>query len=64
MKNILHYFDQIKDNRKNQGKRYKPNSILALITLGYMHGCKSLAAISRFGKKLTKSKKRRLGFMS
>ncbi len=64
MKNILYYFGQIQDKRKNQGKRYQLNSILALITLGYMHGCKSLAAISRFGKKLTKSKKKRLGFVS
>lgn len=34
MKNILYYFGQIQDKRKNQGKRYQLNSILALITLG------------------------------
>jgi predicted transposase YbfD/YdcC len=62
MRNVLHYFDKIQDNRSKQGRRYKLKSILALVLLGYMHGHKSLARIYRFGKSLTKMQKKKLGF--
>jgi len=64
MKNILHYFSEIQDNRQNQGKRYELKSILALVLIGYMHGYTSLARIYRFGKHLTNTQKIRLGFTS
>lgn len=64
MKNILHYFEKIQDNRQNQGKRYQLKSILALVLIGYMHGYTSLARIYRFGKILTNTQKIRLGFTS
>ena len=64
MKNIPHYFSKIQDNRKNKGKRYKLESILSLVLLGYMHGYTSLARIYRFGKTLKKSQKKPLGFTS
>lgn len=62
MRNILHYFNKIQDNRKNQGKRYQLKSILGLVVLGYMHGCTSLAKVHRFGKNLNKTNLRKLGF--
>ena len=64
MKNILHHFSKIQDNRQKQGRRYELKSILALVLLGYMHGYTSLARIYRFGQILTKIQKRLLGFTS
>jgi len=64
MENILHYFDKIQDNRQKQGQRYKLQSILALVLIGYMHGYTSLARIYRFGKTLTKAQRKQLGFES
>lgn len=64
MKNILHYFGKIQDNRKKQGQRYELKSILALVLIGYMHGYTSLARVYRFGQTFTKTQKIKLGFTS
>lgn len=62
MKNILQHFNKIKDNRSNQGKRYQLDSILALVSIGYMAGCDSLLKIHIFGQHMTKTNRQRLGF--
>jgi predicted transposase YbfD/YdcC len=62
MKNILDFFGKVQDKGKKRGKRYKLKSILGLILLGYMRGCKSLAQIHRFTKSLRAREKRKLGF--
>ena len=62
MRNILYFFDKIQDKRQKKGRRYKLKSILSLILLGYMRGYTSLAAIYRFGKRLNKTQRKRLGF--
>ena len=62
MKNILQHFNKIKDNRSNQGKRYQLNSILTLVSIGYMVGCDSLLKIHIFGQRMTKTNRQRLGF--
>jgi len=62
MENILHYFSKIQDTRQKQGKRYELKSILALVLIGYMQGYTSLARVYRFGKTLSKTQKKRLGF--
>ena len=62
MRNILHYFKNIQDDRKNQGKRYQLTSILGLVVLGYMNGCTSLAKVHRFGKSLNKTSLKKIGF--
>jgi hypothetical protein len=64
MKNMLHYFGKIQDNRQNQGKRYELKSILALVLIGYILGYTSLTRIYCFGKTLTKTQKKQLGFTS
>ena len=62
MKNILQHFNKIKDNRSNQGKRYKLGSILALVSIGYMAGCDSLLKTHIFWQRMTKTNRQRLGF--
>lgn len=47
MDNIQQLFSKIQDKRKKKGKRYKLESILALIIIGYMQGFNSLAKIHR-----------------
>ena len=64
MRNILYYLGKIEDNRQKQGKRYALKSILALVLIGYMQGYTSLARIYRFGKTLTNTQKKQLGFIS
>ena len=59
---IYERLSKIQDKRDARGKRYKLCSILSLILLGYMQGCKSLAGVYRFGKTLNKSEKKKLGF--
>jgi DDE_Tnp_1-associated len=59
---IYERLSKIQDKRDARGKRYKLSSILSLILLGYMQGCRSLAGVYRFGKTLNKSEKKKLGF--
>ena len=62
MKNILYHLNKIHYIRKAQGKRYKLKSILALVLIGYMSGCDSLAKIHLLGKRLKKANRQKLGF--
>jgi|GEM_PF-2439474 len=62
MRNILSFLGKIYDKRRDQGKRYKLKSILALVIIGYMSGCNSLARICLLGKRLKKTDRIKLGF--
>lgn len=62
MKSIKKYFEKIQDKRRKQGKRYKLNSIILLVLLGYMSGCTSLAKVYRLGQSLNKKARHKLGF--
>lgn len=62
MVSILSFLGKIQDIRKNQGKRYKLKSILGLVILGYICGCKSLFQIYLFGQRLGLRYRKQLGF--
>lgn len=62
MVNIIQSFKKIHDKRNPCGKRYRLESILGLVALGFMSGCTSLRAVWKFGLRLNKSNRKRLGF--
>lgn len=63
MASIIKYFRKIHDKRNNCGKRYKLESVLGLVAIGFMNGCTSLRAIWKLGLQLNKTDRKRLGFV-
>lgn len=62
MVNIIQSFKKIHDKRNPCGKRYKLESILGLVAIGFMSGCASLRAVWKFGLRLNTTHRKRLGF--
>lgn len=62
MANIIQSFNKIHDKRNNRGKRYKLNSILGLVAIGFMSGCTSFRAIWKLGLNLNRTNRKKLGF--
>jgi len=59
---IIKFFRQIHDKRNPRGKRYQLESVLGLVTTGFMSGCTSMRAVWKFGLTLNKTETKRLGF--
>lgn len=62
MPSIMQSFRKIHDKRRACGKRYKLESILGLVAIGFIHGCTSLRAIWKLSCDLNKMEAKRLGF--
>lgn len=59
---IQNLFSGILDHRQMKGKRYKIESILALVCVSILSGRKGLMAAFRLGRQLTREQKTALGF--
>lgn len=62
MDSIFSALSGVYDHRKGQGKEYSIGSLLSLVLLGFLCGCNDLAAVARFGKRLTREQRKELGF--
>lgn len=54
----------VPDWRDNRGKHHRLGSVLALVVCGLLCGCKSVAAIARFGRWLEPEQQAELGFVA
>lgn len=54
----------VPDWRDNRGKHHRLVSVLALVVCGLLCGCKSVAAIARFGRWLEPEQQAELGFVA
>jgi predicted transposase YbfD/YdcC len=59
---LLKILETVKSKTYLKGRTYKVPSILALVVLGLACNQDSIKSIARFGKRLTKPQKRRIGF--
>jgi predicted transposase YbfD/YdcC len=59
---IKEIFKEVKDERKARGKSYNLAAILSLVSLGIICNHNSLAAIHRFGLRLSIEQRKALGF--
>jgi predicted transposase YbfD/YdcC len=60
--NLLSMCHKVKANVSTRGRTYKVGSVLSLVALGYLCNINTAAGISRFGRRLTRSQLRKLGF--
>jgi hypothetical protein len=61
----IHLWDllgNLTDERDKWGRRYSLRSIVSLVLTGFLCGHNSIISISRFGRSLSKAKRRSLGF--
>ncbi len=57
---LLEALQKVKANVSQKGRTYQVGSILSLLFIGYMCNINSVAGISRFGRRLTRSQLRKL----
>lgn len=50
------------DVRDTFGRRYSLASIISLVLTGYLCGCNSLISVARFGRSLSRNRRKKLGF--
>ncbi len=59
---LLQILETVKSKTSLKGRTYKISSIIALIILGTLCGQNSIKSIARFGNRLSKPQRKKLGF--
>lgn len=59
---LLQILETVKSKTSLKGRTYKISSIIALIILGTLCGQNSIKSIARFGERLTKPQRKKLGY--
>jgi hypothetical protein len=55
--------ESLTDHRGRHGREYALSSLILLVLVGFVCGCNSLAAVWRFGQRLTREQREALGFL-
>jgi hypothetical protein len=55
--------ESLPDHRGRHGREYALSSLILLVLAGFACGCDSLAAVWRFGQRLTREQREALGFL-